>query len=171
MALGMKLDTEEWFCLVFNPFVRAIIGVDEELFPVAAEGFHIDRKAVVLCGDITTLSSVSDAGLVLRTMAVFELVGIAAGCQGENLVAQADPKCRDVFFKCFSNVFDRFSAHLRIAGTVGDDKAVEFLVEEVVIVWDSYDLEVSLGEVTYDAVLDATVNKDNSFFSGFIINY
>ena len=76
----MELDGKEWLCLVLDAFIGAIVCVHKPFFPVIAERFHIHRKAMVLRCDKAALCSVQDAGLVLRAMAIFKLVGIAACC-------------------------------------------------------------------------------------------
>src|ERR1700740_2532426 len=88
----MKLHAHKGTDAVPDTLVGAIIGVDEPRLPVRRQGRVVYRIAVVLGGDVAAPCPYFQTGLVLATVPEFELIGVGTGCEGQQLMAQADAK-------------------------------------------------------------------------------
>ena len=82
----MKLDAEERAESGANAFIGPIVEIDEPALPVRGQGAIIDRKAMVLAGDITTSRSVGPPLLVNASVAIRQLVGVCSSGKRQNLV-------------------------------------------------------------------------------------
>ena len=116
---------------------------------------------MVLGGDDTLRSAHHTGRLVVAAVAVFELVGRSACRAGEQLVAHTDAEDRLVPFEGLSDVADGLFAELRIARTVGNEKAVIVQGGEIIVPRDPYDPDSPADEAAEDIVLDAAVHKDD----------
>ena len=86
----MKLDAEERPEPGANPFIGSIVEVDEPRLTVSGQGAFIDRKAVVLAGDITTSRQLVLHRLVDASVTIRKLAGVCSCGQCQNLVPQTD---------------------------------------------------------------------------------
>src|SRR2546426_3503378 len=116
--LRMELDTVEWPILVTNAFIRPIVSVHKPLVPVRGQCRWVHGVAVILRGDVAAFLSCCDTGLVLPSMSEFQLERVPAGCQRQDLGAEANSKNRYVPLHDRTDEPDCFRAHFRIAGSV-----------------------------------------------------
>ena len=79
---------------------------------------------MVLRRDVAPRRPQIDAGLVHAAVAVLHLVGLRAGGQREELVAEADAKNRNVLRDGPLQGLDRLLALRRVAGAVAAEEAV-----------------------------------------------
>lgn len=86
----MVLHAEDGEFAVAETFDGAIVEIDVADFEVGREGVGIDRKTVVLAGDVDFAGAEVFDGLVAAAMAEFEFEGVAAEGVGKHLVAEAD---------------------------------------------------------------------------------
>ena len=117
------MHTEEWLFPVPDSLVGAVVGVGKPGVPVRWKFFCLNRKAVVLAGQVATPGAFFQAGLVLGAMAEFELVGAGASSQCQNLMTEADAQERQVFFKQGSDGFYGPSL-LRVTWSVRNDHSL-----------------------------------------------
>jgi hypothetical protein len=68
-SFGVELDGEEGFGDMLAALIGAIVGVDKQRLPSWLEAVGINRKPVVLRGDVTAFVLKIDARLVLATIA------------------------------------------------------------------------------------------------------
>ena len=125
---------------------------------------RVDGEAVVLAGDVTALRPLLEAGLVLAPVAELELVGVAAGGQGQELVAQADAEEGDALAQEPADGGDRRRRPLRVARAVGDDDAARREVQDaagVRVGRDADDGHAAPDEGADDPLLDAAVDEDD----------
>jgi len=74
-CLRMKLGREEGLCLVADAFVGAVVQVDEQGLPIAAQRVVIHGVSVVLGGDETAFGTNHTYWLIVATVAILEFVG------------------------------------------------------------------------------------------------
>ena len=86
---------------------------------------------MVLRRDVAPRRPQIDAGLVHAAVAVLHLVGLRAGRQREQLVAEADPEDGDVLRDGPLQGLDRFFTLRGVAGAVGAEEAVPLEVRPV----------------------------------------
>src|SRR5262249_40100219 len=123
-SLRMELNAAERFGFVPNAFVGAIVGVGKPRKPPARQRAFIDRKAMVLTRNEAAVGSMQNTRLVLAPVAIFQLVSLGSGGEGEDLVPQADSKDRLAPLEQLAHVRHRRSAHPRISRSIGNDDAV-----------------------------------------------
>ena len=145
-VLGMELDRHKGQAFMSDTLVGAIVDVGEPGLPTLGKRGRVHGKSVILGGDVAAFASLFEAGLILASMTVFELVGVTAGCQGQDLVAQADPEGGYFLFDTLSNRGDGRVAHFRIPWAVGDQDSFKIKVEKIIVTGNSDDLTVSLNE-------------------------
>src|SRR5258708_4713057 len=149
---------------MLHPFIAAIIGVGEPGNKICWQ--HTNGKAMILRGNIATLCIVQETGLVLAPMPELQLIGIAACCQCQQLMAQANAQGGNLASKSSTNGLDSLSSHFWVARTTGDNHAVKmkvnWLCKEIIIPGYSDDTCVSRKETAHNIVLCAAVNQRNS---------
>ena len=156
----MELYREETAALVPQALVGAVVHVDEEGLPVSAESIPVHRIAVVLGGDVATVSAYEAHGLVVAAVAVFELEGRCASGLGQQLVAHADAENGLLGGHGGLNVTDGLAAVLGVAGAVGDEQAVVVHGIEIIVPGYADDLDVAgAEEAAEDVVLDSAVEQ------------
>ena len=111
----------------------------------------------------------------MRTMAIFQFVGLSACRTSQQLIAETDAHARtdigrfDNFtiwrfttlrFKELTNVFYRHIALFRVAGTVGQEKAVELQLVEIVVPRDANHLNTPSNQTAYDVRLYAAIHMN-----------
>ena len=108
-----------------DAFVRAVVHIDEQRFPVLREGVVVNGISVVLAGDEAFLRPDFTYRLVVAAVSVFELVNRCSCRLCEKLVSHADTENRLVGL-CHGlaqNLHGSITI-VRVARTVGDEKAV-----------------------------------------------
>src|SRR5690242_18532185 len=85
-----------------HPLVCAIVRVEEPRLPFLRQCFLVYSETMILRCNIATLGAYLNARLVLTTMAILQLEGVASGGKGQELMSQADSKNRDVSPQSFS---------------------------------------------------------------------
>ena len=73
---------------------RVVVEVQVRHFQIVGQRFGLDRKAVVLRGDLHPAAVPVHHGLVGAAMAELQLVGLRAAGQRQQLMAQADAEDR-----------------------------------------------------------------------------
>ena len=117
----MELGREPRHGFVPDAFVRTVVHVHEERFPVGGKRSIIDGIAMVLRRDETLRGTYSLHGLVVRTMTIFQFVGFGASCTRQELVAQTDAHAR-TYVRAIEKRLDMFHrrfATFWIAWTIG----------------------------------------------------
>src|SRR5262245_44895128 len=101
-----------------HTFIRAIIRIKKPWLPFLRQRLLIYGKAMVLRGNEAALSANLNAWLVLSTVTKFQLERIRAGCEGQELMSQADSQHREVSFQTLADDVQRLGAHFGIARSV-----------------------------------------------------
>src|SRR5436309_3476317 len=78
LRLGMELHGKKGPLPVPHSLVCPVIGVEEPGLPACWQSLIVHRITVVLRGDIASLCSYLDAGLVLAAMPVLQLKRVGA---------------------------------------------------------------------------------------------
>lgn len=86
-GFGVELGGEERLGFVLNTFAGTVVQVLEQHRPFSGQRVGIQCEAVVLRGDIATLGTGKQYGLVVAAVAVFELERVAARGKTHQLVA------------------------------------------------------------------------------------
>ena len=86
----MELYGTEWFGLVADTFVGAVIHIHKPWLPIASECGVVNCISMVLRCDEASVRADHAYRLVMASVTVFQLIGAAAGGQSRQLVAQAD---------------------------------------------------------------------------------
>ena len=69
--LGVELDGHKRQLFMFDPFIGVVIDVNKPRKPIRRQCVGIDRKAVILGGNVALSGADSKAGLILASVAVF----------------------------------------------------------------------------------------------------
>ena len=162
-CFGVKLDREEGFGGMNDPFVRQIVCIEEERFPERWQRFGINGITMILRSNVTPSGAQIDARLIHSTIAVLEFVRVSTRRQGQQLIAQTNAK--DGFgrfeIQCVLDGSNGGGTHGRITRTVGQEEAipiVERIRGQVVIEWDDCELDlVRVDQITNNVVLHATI--------------
>ena len=159
----MELGREPWVGLVTDSLVGAVVHVYEEWFPVGWQCIGIHSIAVVLGGDEALGAAHALNGLVVTAVAVLQLIGLGACGTGQQLVAQADTHqgLHLLVAEELAYMLDRLAALLGVAGTIGQEEAVELQLVEVVIPGHADNLYASVQQAADDIGLDAAIYKHN----------
>lgn len=111
-----------------NTLIGMVVGIDKGGIPIWGGEIEVgaDGEAVVLGGDVAATGGKFDAGLVVATVAVFELVGVEAGCTGKELVTEADSEDWAVWTAMHgvAKGVDGVGECSRVAWAVGDEDGV-----------------------------------------------
>ncbi len=92
---------------------------------VKSGGSVPDRETMILRRDIAAFRPLQYARLILAAMPKFQLVGVAASRERQQLMTQADAQRRHLTIHCCTNGRDGLLCHLWIAGAVGDHDAIK----------------------------------------------
>ena len=144
-GFGMELGREPRLCLVPDAFVRTVVHVHEERFPVVGKRGIIDGISVILRGDEAPRGAYLLHGLVVRTVSVFQLVGLGACCACQELVAKTDAHAGTyvrVIEKRLDMLHRRF-ATLGVARAIGKEQTIEVERVEVIIPRHTNDLDAT----------------------------
>ncbi|OPZ67029.1 MAG: hypothetical protein BWY83_02723 [bacterium ADurb.Bin478] len=98
-------------------------------------------------------------------MAEFQFVGVGAGGQGQDLIAETDAHQRFFPLHHFAHDLDGLAAHLGIAGPVGDEHAVVFLIGEIVIPRNSTHAQPPRRQTADNVILAAAIDQHHFFFT------
>src|SRR5262249_33222940 len=154
----MKLHAHKGAYAVSDTLVSAIIGVDKPRFPVRRQGGVVHRIAVVLRGDVAAPRPYFQTGLILAPVPEFDLIGVTTGCQGQELMAEADAKKGHIQVHSVPDVCNRRSALGRITRTIGDEHTVTLFLHKVIIPRHPEDGNVACQEAADDTLLAAAVD-------------
>ena len=102
--------------------------------------------------------------LVVRAMAVFQLICIGSCRTGKKLVTKTDTHTRTYLFvsKEFSNVFHSLAALLWIARSIGQKQSIEVELVKVIVPWNTNNLNAPSYQTTDDVSLDTAIHKYNT---------
>src|SRR5665811_1428008 len=90
-GFGMVLHAEDRLAAVAEAFERPIVQIDVGDFDLAqVERIRVHGEAVIVRGDLHASGELIAHRMVGAAMSEFELVGLAAEGEAEQLVAQAD---------------------------------------------------------------------------------
>lgn len=142
-----------------DPFVRPVVHVDKERFPVSPQRVARHCVAVILGSDKTLIRPHHAYRLVMAAVAVFQLIDRSASGFGKQLVSHANAADRFVPIKCLADVPDGSIAGIGVAGTVRKEKPVIFQVIEIVVPRDTYHSNIPLQKVSDDIGLHAAIEK------------
>ena len=73
-GLGVELGREPGVVPVADTLVRAVVHVDEQRFPIGAQGVVVHRITMVLAGDEAAVGAHLPHGLVVAAVSVLQLV-------------------------------------------------------------------------------------------------
>ena len=90
----MVLHTEGPQRTAANPLDRLVIEIDVGYLDFLAEALGLDRKSVILGGDLNSSRGAIEHWLIGSTVTELQLVDVSAQRQAQQLVAQADPEDR-----------------------------------------------------------------------------
>src|SRR5579883_140157 len=130
---------------------------------------------MILRRDKTALAPVQQAGLVLAAMAKFQLVGIAAGGQRQQLVAEADAHRGDAARDGRAQRLNGSAGHLRVARSVRDQDTVEaqrmLWREEIVVPGHANDAHAPRKQAAHNIALGPAVDqRDRDFARALYLN-
>src|SRR5207247_2428821 len=108
------------------------------------------------------------ARLVLTSMTKFQLVGIAARRQGQDLMPEANAQNGITLLHGPPYMSNGLRAHFRISRAIGDQHAVKFLVQKIVIPWNLENGNIPSKQAPENAILTTTVDHYNAFFPSWI---
>lgn len=160
----MELGAEDGAGVVDEALVGLVVEVGEVLAPLGGEGGGVDGVAVVLRGDVALAGGEVEGGDVVRAVAVLELDGLCAGGERDELVAHADAHDGDLGgLEELAQVVDGLGAVGRVAGSVGDEDAVEVVGDllDGVVVREAGDAGAAGDEAAEDVLLDTAVDEGN----------
>ncbi|RUS29418.1 LOW QUALITY PROTEIN: hypothetical protein BC938DRAFT_480691 [Jimgerdemannia flammicorona] len=162
----MELHGEEGQDLVDDALVRTVIGVDKEFLVVLGKGRDVDGISVVLRGNVASAGEHICARDVVTAVTVLHLLGLGAGGEGQELVAQTNTK--DRFrggLEHGAETSDGGLDHGRVAWPVGDKDAVELgdgLGGKVVVPGDDLELNATVDEAADLVELHAHIDGDDA---------
>ena len=78
-----------------HAFVRLVVQVQEQGFPVGRKRTVVDGETVILRSNICLVRIHQEHGLVVAAVPVFQFVGVGSGGKGKELVSEADAVDRD----------------------------------------------------------------------------
>ena len=125
----MELDREGPQLRVIDSLAGAVIDVDKAELPLP-EGIGVHSVAMVLGGDVGPHALQIPDRLVRPPVAVFQLIGLSAVCQRQQLVAQADAEQGHLPQKLL-DLLDLEDIFRRITGAVGEDHALGLCRQDV----------------------------------------
>mmetsp|Transcript_31242 Transcript_31242/g.45695 ORF Transcript_31242/g.45695 Transcript_31242/m.45695 type:complete len:279 (+) Transcript_31242:3176-4012(+) len=131
--LRVELHREEGLGHVDQTFVGDVVDVYEVRLPVGGKIGVINSVAVVLRGDVDLVRQHVLDRLVVPTVTELELVGLAARCTRQELVAQADAEDRNILLERPAQVLHSHFTHSWVARTVGDEETVVALLFDIMV--------------------------------------
>ena len=147
-----------------NTLVGAVIHIDEKRFPILRQRIVVHRIAMILRGDEAAFRTHHAHRLIMTAMSVFQLVYLGSSGFGEQLVAHTDTEDRQLFvLHRLADILYGGITGVGIAGSIGDEQAIEHQPVEIVIPRNANDLHIPFQQTTDNVGLDTAVHKNNLF--------
>ena len=108
-------------------FIRTIVHIYEQRFPVRGQGRVINSVAMILGGDEALCTSHTLYWLVMGTMTIFQFVCLCPCCPCQQLITQTDAHAGAhllIVEEC-AYMLHRYIAAFRVARSVGKKETVE----------------------------------------------
>ena len=148
--------------------IAAIEQRDVGFLDAIRKGFGINSKAMVHRNDLDLARRVVSNRMVGAVMALVHLLGIAAKCERQHLVAEADAEDRNVGLDQFLDGRNRiFAGRRRVAWSIGEEDAIRLIGQNVFGGGGSRengDFCAKTGDEPQDIALDAVIDGDNVEF-------
>ena len=143
-----------------DAFIGTIIHIDKQFLPVFPEGCGVNGISVVLRGNVTLVGSNETHRLIMRTMAVFQLVNRGSGSLPQQLIAHANATNRFAgSADLLANYVYSFLTCVRIARPISQKQAVKIHVGIIIIPRNADYFHPSINQTTDDIGLHSAVNE------------
>ena len=173
----MELSREPGVALVADTLVGAVVHIYEERLPVGRQSSCIYGIAMILGSNEALGAAHTLNGLVVTAVTVLQLVCLGTGGTSQQLVTQANAHTRthsltpspsligegSSYFFQFSlqectDMSHRHLALFRVSRTIGQEKAIELQLIEVIVPRNAENLYPSTQQASDDVGLHAAID-------------
>ena len=160
----MELCREPRIFLVFDSFVRTIIHIDEQRFPICPQRIIVYRITMILRSNKTTFRTHHAYRLVVATVSIFKFVNLCPSGFREQLVAHADSKDGKFLVRhCLADILHSCVAGIRVTRAVGDKQPVKFESVKIIIPRYTDHFYTTLQQATDNIGFYTTIHQNNFF--------